>query len=95
VLASLGERRLRRDGAQMWKPSRPLRDSASVGLATAPCIVVIALLQDIPVGEATATGATCGVIGFAGTGTFALLTRRDRPASVQPARADYELDSPD
>jgi hypothetical protein len=45
---------------------------------TAPCLSVIALWQDASVGEAVATGVTCGVIVFAISGTFAWLERRGR-----------------
>lgn len=45
----------------MWQPARPLRDSAFAGLATAPRILVITLLQDFDVGEADATAIACAV----------------------------------
>ncbi len=87
VLAFLGERRLHRDGgAHTWQPARPLRDSAFAGLATAPCILVITLLQDFDVGEAVATAIACAVGVFGVSGILAWLMRRGQATGGKPRR---------
>ena len=87
VVAFLGERRLRRDGgAHTWQRARPLRDSALAGLATAPCILAITLLQDFAVGEAVATAVACAVCSFAVSGIFAWLMRRGQATGAKPRR---------
>lgn len=89
VLAYLGERSLRRDGAEAWQPARPLRDSALAGLATAPCIIAIMLLPDSSArAEAIATGLACGLAVFACAGTITWLMRRGRHADRVVAESD-------
>lgn len=87
VVAFLGERRLRRDGgAHTWQPARPLRDSAFAGLATAPCIFAITLLQDFDVREAVATAIACAVCVFGVSGMLAWLMRRGQATGGKPRR---------
>ena len=81
VFSLLAEARLDREGADNWKPVRPLRDCGAAGLATAPLITMLMLLNDTPLGDAAATGLACGVIVFVIAGTFAWLERRARPIS--------------
>jgi hypothetical protein len=76
VYLYLAERRLRRDGADDWKPVRPTRDTILAGAATAPVITAIMLVEDAGLGEALLTGLLCGCIVFLIAGTFAWMSRR-------------------
>jgi len=82
----LAERSLRHDGIEIWTPTRPLRDAMLAGVATAPLIFALALLDGAGIGEAVAAGVACGFVVFAIAGTFMWLSRRAQATSGAPER---------
>jgi hypothetical protein len=80
VYLYLAERRLRRDGADDWKPMRPTRDATLAGVATAPVITAIMLIEDAS-RRGPPDGPPMRVHRLPHAGTFAWMSRSSANAS--------------